>query len=162
MRDVFDSSDITELVGIKPIYLTKYVERKLYGISPSVKAGKGRGKRRLFSRDDLFGIALVWWLFEAGLRSQVIAYILKQFLRSGERDAIRAARKLARTGVRFLVVRRKPRSEGEKDADYPRQSVEVIADSQLARLIRSNSSATIHIIPVGSLFASLNMAVKGL
>ena len=63
---VFESRDVIRLVGISPVYLNKFVERGLYGIAPSERTGAGRGRRRLFTSEDVFGIALVWWLFEAG------------------------------------------------------------------------------------------------
>ena len=72
-----DSADIVErLVGITPLYLQNFVQRGSYGIRASVKPGKVRVQRRLFSRDDVFGIALVWLLFESGLRGDPIARAL--------------------------------------------------------------------------------------
>src|SRR2546423_1231726 len=62
-----DAADICErLVGITPIYLQNFVQRGSYGLRASVQQGKRREKRRLFSREDVFGIALVWLLFESG------------------------------------------------------------------------------------------------
>jgi hypothetical protein len=60
---VFESADVIALVGIPAIYLNKFIERRLFGIRPSIRSGRGRGKRRLFSAEDVFGIALAWWLF---------------------------------------------------------------------------------------------------
>ena len=74
----FETSDITELlVGITPAYLNTFLQRKLYGITASLQAGKVRDKRRLFNEEDVFRIAFVWILFEGGLRTQPIRRILK-------------------------------------------------------------------------------------
>ena len=42
----FESSEVTDVLGVQPVYLNKLVERKLYGIMPSVRGGKGPGSRR--------------------------------------------------------------------------------------------------------------------
>ena len=69
-----DASDICErLVGITPIHLQNFVSRGAYGLRASVQSGKVRAQRRLFSREDVFGIALVWLLFESGLRGDPMA-----------------------------------------------------------------------------------------
>src|SRR3989442_236383 len=81
MQPEIDSAEICErLVGITPIYLQNFVQRGRgrYGLKASAQAGKWRERRRLFSRDDVFGIALVWLLFESGLRSDPIIRILKE------------------------------------------------------------------------------------
>ena len=67
---LIDSADICErLVGISPIYLQNFVQRNSYGLRASIQPGKVREQRRFFSRDDVFGIALVWLLFESGLEA---------------------------------------------------------------------------------------------
>src|SRR5215469_5367253 len=90
----YDSSEVSKLVGIGPILLNRFVERGMYGIRPSVRSGKGRGGRRLFSPDDVFGIALVWWLFESGLRSNVIQIVLDKICDAKTGGADQAAKKL--------------------------------------------------------------------
>ena len=51
--EVFESGEISRALGMKLLYLNKFIERGLYGIHPSVRVGKGRGRRRLFSRNDV-------------------------------------------------------------------------------------------------------------
>lgn len=99
----YDSSEVSKLVGIGPLLLNKLVERKMYGIGPSVRSGKGRGGRRLFSPDDVFGIALVWWLFESGLRSNVIQVVLDGICGTKGAAAVQAGKTLM--GRRILTLR---------------------------------------------------------
>src|SRR5262245_53133805 len=103
-----DSSDLSELlVGITPAYLNNFVQRELYGVRASVQAGQVRKQHRRFSEDDVFGIGLVWMLFEAGLRSDPICRILKDI--AGKLDANAAAKRLLKSNVENLVVVRRPR-----------------------------------------------------
>ena len=162
MQGVFESGDLIDLVGVKPIYLTKFVERRLYGIRPSAKKGKGRGKRRHFRLDDVYGVALVWWLFESGFRSQAIQYILNQIVHSRKANANTAAKKLIETGARLLVIRRKPRSVKEQAAQYPRQWVHIMGEREASRLINSDVGVGVQIFPVGNLFSNLKKSIKAL
>jgi hypothetical protein len=105
----FDSNEVCELVSIAPLLLNKFVERKTYGIQPSVRSGKGRGGRRLFSPDDVFGIALVWWLFESGLRSNVIQSVLDGICQAKSVRADQAAKRLIEKKIQTVRVQTEPR-----------------------------------------------------
>src|SRR5713101_4036729 len=94
----FLSSDVTAMVGITPIYLNALVQRGLYGISPSISDRHGETKIRIFSEENVFGIALVWMLFQTGLRPQAIREILLQLVETKEPDANAAAEYLSRPG----------------------------------------------------------------
>src|SRR5882757_6215089 len=83
----FSSSDVTKLLGITPVYLNALVHRKLYGIAASISDRHGEIKVRIFSEEDVFGIALVWTLFESGLRPQSIREILLELVETDEPDA---------------------------------------------------------------------------
>lgn len=76
MPDFFQTAEIARFVEMPEKRLTKFVESPGYGISPSIRAKAGKGSPRLFSRIDLLRIALTWWLFQSGFRSQVIARVL--------------------------------------------------------------------------------------
>src|SRR5437667_5305048 len=94
-----DAADITErLVGIAPAYLQNFISRRSYGLRASLKSGKVRAQRRSFSRDDVFGIALVWLLFESGLRSEPLARVLNDICGTKLSDANLAAKKLLKAG----------------------------------------------------------------
>src|SRR5260370_5432897 len=125
----FDSNEVCELVGIGPLLLNKFVERKTYGIQPSVRRGKGRGGRRLFSPDDVFGIALVWWLFESGLRSNVIQTALDEICRGERGVADQAAKKLIQKKIQVVRIQTHPRRENP-NLKMPRQLIFLIAEKK--------------------------------
>lgn len=162
MSGGFESSQVVNLVGVKPFYLNKFVERRLYGIKPSMQSGKGRGRPRLFSGDDVLGIALVWWLFEAGLRTKAIEYVLNQICRHRKATANEAAQKLLDEGAHLLLIRRTPRSAKEKSEKAPGQSVEVLDQSSLASLPSGQLGACFLLIPVGEVFSNVKEKIKAL
>jgi hypothetical protein len=153
---VFESTDVTNIVGIHPSYLNKFIEREQYGIEASVRAGRGRGRPRLFSEEDVFGVALVWWLFESGLRSLTIQYVLNQIC-GGRLDssANDAARIVLERETRMLAIKREPRTVKEVDAEYPVQRVFLTDDNRASQLAKETISASFLILPVGNLFSNL-------
>jgi hypothetical protein len=155
MQAIFESSDVADLVGISPIYLNKFVERGLYGIAPSERMLVGRGGRRWFNEEDVFGIALVWWLFEAGLRSQVINRILGEIVGQKKANANRAAKTLREEGVQFLAISRVPRLGEGKQPKRMTQTVDTLDKSELLDLIEATRTKAVHVIPVGDLFSNL-------
>jgi hypothetical protein len=159
MDNPFESSDVVEVVGIRPIYLNKFVERRLYGIEPSVRSGEGRGSRRWFSLDDVFGIALVWWLFEAGLRTEVIKRVLREVSKSSKDDANLAAKSLMKSGVDCLTVTRDLRLAGNKQQRTP-QDVQGVDFSDAQEKLSELGNQSIYVLPVRSLFADLLARLK--
>ena len=157
----FGSTELIELVGIKPIYLNRIVERGLYGIRPSIRSRRGRGQPRLFSADDVCGIALVWWLFEAGLRATVIQNALKAIAKSSKTNAKAAASKLLQSKSQVLLIQRELKSPNRNRKSVPPQTVAVIRESQISRLVNANPTVSIQIIHVGKLFFDLIRAMKG-
>lgn len=156
MQDFFETAEVTEIVGIPLILLNKFVERGQYGVQASVRAGKGRGSRRLFSKDDLFGIALVWWLFESGLRTKVIQFVLNQICgRKLNSKANDAARVLNEREADLLLVERTPRTEAKEGATRPVQRV-VLADAEQAtEQIKQLGTWTLLALPVRNLYSRL-------
>ena len=147
----FDTNEVCELVGIGPLLLNKFVERKTYGIQPSVRSGKGRGGRRLFSRDDVFGIALVWWLFESGLRSNVIQSILDGIYQAKSARADQAAKRLMEKKIETVLVQTQ-RGWTDPKLKLPRHLVFLIIQEKpnVARPI-----AVAMRVPVGQLYWDL-------
>jgi len=154
----FDSNEVCELVGIGPLLLNKFVERKTYGIQPSVRRGKGRGGRRLFGPDDVFGIALVWWLFESGLRSNVIQTVLDQICRGERGAADQAARKLIQRKIQVVRIQTHPRRE-DPNLKMARQLIFLIAEEKpnVAKPV-----CIVQEIPVGLLYSILLDKMKKL
>lgn len=157
---VLGSMDVARLIGIKPTLLNKFVERRKYEIEPSIRpAGGGRGKERLFGEEDIFGIALVHWLFESGLRYEVIQRVLNQVcggrLKSSANDAAAA---LLRRKVEMLVITREPRAAGTEKA--PAQITRQCDSGQASQMIRDITGSAL-VIPVGDLFSRLGEALGG-
>lgn len=162
MQELFETGELTDLVGINPIYLNKFIERERYGIKPSIRIGKKRERRRLFSTEDVFGVALVWWLFEAGLRSQVIQFVLDQICKVRKAPANLAAKKLLEHKIQVLVVRRERRTGEDAEAEYPEQKVALVTGSRTARLLDADSTTSILFVPVGNLFSALMEEIEAL
>jgi hypothetical protein len=156
-----DSADIVErLVGITPLYLQNFVQRSSYGIRASAKPGKVRVQRRLFSRDDVFGIALVWLLFEGGLRGDPIARVLNDIAGTKKANANLAAKKLLESESDYLVIVRKPRGPTKRFQEKPDQSVRAVEESELAKAIEQELTANLVIIPVGQKFADISKRME--
>lgn len=162
IQDIFETGELTKLVGVKPIYLNKFIERGVYGIKPSIRPGKKRERRRLFSRHDVFGVALVWWLFESGLRSGAIRFVLNQICKVRNAPANQAARKLLDRKAELLAIKREPRSVEEQEAEYPEQRVEVVDHSRVPALLSARPTGSILLIPVGNLFATLMEKIESM
>lgn len=156
----FDSNEVCELVGIGPLLLNKFVERKTYGIQPSVRSGKGRGGRRLFSPDDVLGIGLAWWLFESGLRSGVIQYVLDEICAPAKGVASEAAKKLVRRKIQTVLVLGNPRRMNPR-LKLPRHSVHLLIEEKPNEIIGPAASIRLQ-IHVGVLYENLLRKMKSL
>jgi DNA-binding transcriptional MerR regulator len=158
-----ERNELCDLVGVRWIYLNKLIERGLYGIEPSHKSGEGKGSRRWFSREDVLGIALVWWLFEAGLRTEVIKRVLRNLDNRDKANANSAAKALGaalqKSGAEYLVIEREVRSAESKE-QYPEQRVDLVRRDQIADFLRKSEKESLHVLPVRSLFADLASRLK--
>lgn len=153
-----ESVEVAKIVGIPPIYLNKFVERRKYGIEPSVRSGRGRGSRRLFSEGDVQGIALVWWLFEAGLRSDTIQDVLDQICGATKRKAARAsdaAKKLLDEETYMLAVKREPRTAAKAGSSRPSLEVSLADRPKVFELVEDSDTASVLFIPVEGRFARM-------
>lgn len=152
----FDSADVSErLVGITPTYLNNFVQRGLFGLKASVQSGQVRAKRRLFSREDVFGIALVWLLFESGLRTDPIIRVLKDIARTKTPNANLAAKKLLDSNAEFLLICRQARRPSKIPTERPNQTVQSVPRSQLAELLDEHSEQNVLVIPIGAKFSDI-------
>jgi DNA-binding transcriptional MerR regulator len=157
---IFESRDVIRLVGISPVYLNKFVERGLYGITPSERTGLGKGNRRWFNSEDVFGIGLVWWLFEAGLRSEVIKRILREVVSQKKANANQAAKTLQKNGSDFVAIRRLPRLGGDKHPRHTLQTIALVEKSDVLDFIGQGDAGAVHVIPVGKLFRKLERLIQ--
>src|SRR5579872_5435735 len=161
---VIDTADLSErLVGITPIYLQNFLQRGSFGVRSSVSPGKVRSQRRLFSPDDVYGIALVWLLFESGLRSDAIGKILMDIASSKKPDANKAAKALLGTDPDYLLIIRTPRRPSKSVSSEPQQRVKMVTEEALSMYLFSKppdedfigSDENILIVPVGDKFADV-------
>jgi len=157
-----DSADITErLVGITPVYLNNFLQRELFGLKASVQTGKVRAKRRLFSRDDVFGIALVWMLFESGLRTEPIIRVLKGITESAKPNANAAAKKLLESGAEYLLIVREPRMPTKSPESKPnQQALCPVRRAELSNAFEQYPASDLLAIPVGNKFADLGKRLE--
>jgi hypothetical protein len=156
-----ESEDVVErLVGITPMYLNNFLQRGLFGLRASVQAGEVRSKRRLFSREDVFAIALVWLLFESGLRTEPILRILNDLAGTKTANANRAAQKLLEADAEYLVVLRHPRQPVQKAPKRPEQAVKLATKKDLAAMGGSDTHPDVLLIPVGHKFADIKKRLQ--
>jgi hypothetical protein len=161
IMDEVDASDICErLVGITPIYLQNFVSRGSYGLRASVKPGKVRAQRRLFSQDDVYGIALVWLLFESGLRADPMARVLNELAGTRKANANLAAKKLLEQQAEYLLIVRDPRGPKKTPLEKPEQSVKAVRRAELAEIIGQHPGVDLLVIPVGHKFEDIRKRME--
>jgi DNA-binding transcriptional MerR regulator len=168
----FESVEVSEVVGIPPIYLNKLIERGKYGIVPSIRSGRGRGSRRLFSEEDVYGIALVWWLFEAGLRAEAIQDALAMMFKVPKGKSVSAvdaamvlmtkvshAPKVA-TDIDMIVIRREPRTDSR--GSNMNQEVFLAGWEGANHIAQEKETASVLFIPFVGRFRKLRKAMQNL
>ena len=95
-------------------------------------------------------------MFEAGLRTQVIHYVLNQIcggkLRSKANDA---ARLLIERGAKLLLVEREQRTDRAQATEHPKQRVRLMDAIRVTSEIKALKTAAFLILPVGNLYSRL-------
>jgi len=74
----FGTGEAAEILGIPIWRLQKFLDSGQYNLSAEGKLGRGRGSRRVFSREDLHRIALANWLVRDGFAPQFIGSVVQQ------------------------------------------------------------------------------------
>ena len=158
MREI-ETSDVTDLlVGIRPVYLNTFLQRELYGIAASVQAGRVREKRRLFSESDVYGIALLWMLFESGLRTQAIRRILNEIGGTKKANARISAEVLLKSRAEYLAVVREPRRP--KGKTEPEPKIRTVKQAELGEIVENNPTANILLVPIGAKFDDIKKRLQ--
>lgn len=157
----FSSWDVTDLLGITTVYLNALVTRKLYGIAASISDRHGEIKVRIFSEEDVFGIALVWMLFEAGLRTEPIRDVLNDLLNTEEADANSAAEFLLDPVPDFIVVVREPKKPKGKAAPklWVERAMKDDVDETILSFLEKHPTANALVVPVGAKFSEVKRAI---
>jgi hypothetical protein len=76
---VFGRSDVARLLDMPEWLLANFADKRYpYGLTPSVRGGKGRGKKGLYSLGDVYKIAVAHRLLAAGFVSWVVAEALNE------------------------------------------------------------------------------------
>ena len=146
---IFQAAQVADLVGIREARLAKFVESPGYGIVPSLRQSPGKGIPRLYTINDLMAIALAWWLFQAGFRSQVIGRVLKNkslrstLLQSQDWETQDAAN-------RFLIVRR-----NIVGAEGLHHEVIVATRAETIAAVQSDYEHALQVLPVGTLLKAI-------
>jgi hypothetical protein len=157
--EVYETRDLIRLLGIDANFLNKLIERRLYGVKPSLKTGQGPGSRRWFSREDVLGVALVWWLFQAGLRAglgkirtSVVQGVIDQI--SGPGSTAKEAARSAEISEMLMIIR-EPSARGLKSKRASQQVTLVNSEDEATAILRKNTYAFILVIPIGNLYLDL-------
>lgn len=154
-------ADICErLVGIRPVYLQNLLQRGSYGLHSSVSPGKVRSKRRLFSPEDVYGIALVWELFESGLRGEPIERILNAVAGTKKADANKAAARLLEGKKDYILVFHTPRRPSTAKSKMPEQTVKPVTEAEFNRILNSRTRRGGQVIAVGEKFADVRKRLE--
>jgi hypothetical protein len=161
LRPEIDAADICErLVGITPVYLQNFLQRGSYGLRSSVSPGKVRSQRRLFSVEDVYGIALVWELFESGLRGDLIARILHDIAGTKKADANKAAAELLENKSTYLLILSAARRPSKSIPKMPVQKVEALTEEGFARILTRWPRQSGQVIAVGEKFADVRKRLE--
>jgi len=163
----FSTAHVTQMVGITPTYLNALIQRqdKLYGNAASISDHlPGEIKVRIFSKDDVLGIALVWILFEAGLRPKSIKDILLSLVKTKKPDAAAAADFVSSSEANYLVlIREQGTSKGKVK---PRLWVKPTTTERLIELVNDSvakhPTANILLVPIGEKFLDVEMQMKAM
>jgi hypothetical protein len=127
----------------------KFVESPGYGIKPSVRVKAGKGAPRLYNQNDVLSIALAWWLFQSGFRSQAIGRVLRQM---EVRNILAASTDWNPEAAsrHYLVVRR------EMAKEEPPEQVVFEGDlEKVVAAIKATVRCGFQILPIGSLLSLL-------
>lgn len=96
-KEVFSTYDLGKVIpGLDKDWVQRMVADEQLEIWPSVHPSTGVGTRKEWGREDVYLVAMCWWLYEAGFALDAIDHIL----RSGEvKKVLRTLRDLVQ-GIR--------------------------------------------------------------
>jgi hypothetical protein len=157
---IITTADVTDLlVGITPVYLNTFIHRKLYGLAkPEVRKGEKGDKQRVFSEADVYAIALVWMLFESGLRTQAIRRIMNQLAGTKVANARITAEALRKSKAEYIVVVREPRKP--KGKTKPEPKISTAKTDELPAIVAGNATANVLLIPIGQKFEDIRKRIE--
>ena len=80
----FYASDVTKITGVKRLRLHQWIEQGF--LRPSIQEASGHGTRNIYSRADLYKIALFKKLVESGLQRKRVAEIINTKFSVGDQE----------------------------------------------------------------------------
>ncbi len=72
----WSTRDVIEVLGVAASRLQNFLLSNVYGLSPALQTGTGRGSRRLYSREDIYRLKVASTLFSDGFRPETVAKVL--------------------------------------------------------------------------------------
>jgi hypothetical protein len=126
----FGTGEAAEILDLPIWRLQKFLDSRQYNLDSAGKLGRGRGSRRVFSREDLHRIALANWLVRDGFTPQFVGTVVQQLSdnevgvyidHEGEETSLGVAFYRGAEGptVRVYTVQRAP-ALGEKNSPFYR------------------------------------------
>lgn len=126
----FGTGEVAEILGVPIWRLQKFLDSPMYQLSPEESLGKGRGSRRVFSREDIYRIAIAKHLVQDGFAAKFVGLLLQQiddsdFYESHDQDGrevtppgwLGLIRGTSRPVLKLFYSKRPP-NLGEKDSPY--------------------------------------------
>jgi hypothetical protein len=160
LPEIFVTAQIAKLLGVPEWRIIKFAGGKEYGIKPALSEAAGSGTRRLYDLENVCEMALAWWLFQAGLRSDVVGWVLNQVR---EKQTLKKILDIdeKRSQSLYLAV---TRTEGKGWHHVPRQEVAFLEDgNQVQNLVDANGIGSgFVLLPIGTKFMGLKNKLKKL
>jgi hypothetical protein len=79
----FGRADVARLLNIPEWTLANFADRRYpYGLVPSIRGGRGRGKKSLYTLADVYKIALAYGMFLCDLDAHLIGEAIKELFQT--------------------------------------------------------------------------------
>src|SRR2546430_3786897 len=75
----FPAGEVARILDVPMWRLQKFIDSPQYKFSPEGKLGTGQGSRRVFTREDIYRVALAARLVEDGFAAKFVGSILEEF-----------------------------------------------------------------------------------
>jgi hypothetical protein len=144
----FLAGEVAEILGVPMWRLQKFMDSPQYKFSPEGKLGKAQGSRRVFTREDIYRVALAARLVEDGFAAKFVGSVLEQiedydFNESHNREGkevtppglLGVVRGTDRPKVVFFDNKRPPKF-GEQDSPYYVLNIHKITGEIDRRIVR--------------------------
>lgn len=160
LPEIFMTAQIAKLLGVPEWRIIKFAGGKEYGIKPALSEAAGSGTRRLYNLENVCEMALAWWLFQTGLRSDVVGWVLNQVR---EKKTLRMILDEDGETLRSLYLA-VTRTEGKGWYQTPRQQVAFLREGdEIQSLLGAGVTGSgFVLLPIGIKFTGLKNRLKKL